>query len=89
MTPFEPITLRVTQPTPDQVKAARKAVKLTQAQAALLVSPVGPERAERAWQGYEVEVGKTDHRAMPLAVWELFLLLTGQHPAHHLVARAA
>lgn len=83
-----PIAIRITQPTPEQVRAARLAAKLTQGESALLVSaPQG--RPERSWQGYEVAVGKASHRAIPLATWELFLLLTGQHPTHELVARVA
>lgn len=86
MSAFGPITERVAQPTPAQVKAARKAVKLTQEEAALLVSPA-QERPERTWQGYEVEVGQPGHRAIPLPTWELFLLLTGQHQAFVLTRR--
>jgi hypothetical protein len=53
---------------------------------ALLVSPA-QERPERTWQSYEAEVGRPGHRAISLATSEMFLLLTGQHPAFVLTAR--
>lgn len=77
---MKPISDRVAQPTPQEIKSARKSVGLTQAQAAALVSPAQGKSSYRAWQIYEVEAGKPDHRAIPLPTWELFLLLTGQHP---------
>jgi hypothetical protein len=80
---------RVQQPTPAAVRAARKTAKLTQAEASLMVADVPAARAERTWQNYEADVGKSTHRAIPLATWELFLLLTGQHPALELVQRPA
>lgn len=70
---------RVTQPTPQEVREARKVAKLTQTQAAALVSPAQGKSSYRAWQVYEVEIGLPDHRTIPLPTWELFLLLTGQH----------
>lgn len=73
------ITGRVTAPTPEQIRQARKAAQLTQAQAAQLVSPAQCQ-PYRTWQGYEVALGAKGHRAIPLATWELFLLLTDQHP---------
>lgn len=76
---------RIKQPTPEEVRAARKAAKLTQAAASLMVADVPEARAERTWQNYEVDVAKSTHRAIPLATWELFLLLTGQHPKLALV----
>lgn len=81
------ITERITQPTPAEVKAARKAAKLTQADAALLVADVSETRAERTWQNYEATLGTKGHRAIPLATWELFLLLTAQHPRLSLAQR--
>lgn len=71
---------RISQPTPAEVKAARKAAQLSQAEATLVVADVRGPREERTWQNYECEVGKKNHRAIPLAAWELFLLMTGQHP---------
>lgn len=82
-----PIGLRVTQPSPEEVRQARLSAKLTQAEAARLVSPA-QERADRTWQSYESDAGKKGHRAIPLATWELFLLLTGQHPSLQLISKA-
>lgn len=84
---MKPIIERVQQPTPQEVISARKAAGLTQTQAAALVSPAQGRGVYRAWQGYEADVGKPDHRAIPLATWELFLLLTGQHPTLKVVAK--
>lgn len=63
------------QPTPDQIKQARKDAGLTQAEAANIVYV-----SLRAWQHYED--GK---RGMPLANWNLFLLKTEQHPDFRLI----
>ena len=52
---------------------------LTQTEAAELISPA-QIKPYRSWQGYETAEGQKDGRAIPLAVWELFLLLTNQHP---------
>lgn len=84
-----PLAQRVSQPTPAQVLDARRAAKLTQADAAILVTPAVGARPERTWQNYEAAEGTKAHRAIPLATWELFLLLTGQHPTHQLTARGA
>jgi DNA-binding transcriptional regulator YiaG len=78
---FQQIAQRVQQPTPAEIRAIRKAASLTQAQAAALVSTAQGKSSYRAWQGYEAEIGQPDHRAIPLASWELFLLLTNQHPS--------
>jgi hypothetical protein len=76
---MKPISDRITRPTPEEIRAARKAAGLTQAQAAVLVSPAQGKSAYRVWQTYEVDTGKPGHRDIPLATWELFLMLTGQH----------
>ena len=83
-----PIISRLAQPSPDQVRQARKSAKLKQADAAQLVS-AAQGQPYRTWQGYEVDVGKNGHRAIPLATWELFLLLTDQHPTHQMVIRSS
>lgn len=75
----KPISSRVTQPTPEEVRAARKKAGLTQAEAAQVVSPA-KVMPYRSWQSYEVAEGKPGCRAIPLAIWELFLLMTDQHP---------
>ena len=64
-------------PTPSEIRAAREAAGLTQTAAGALC-----HRSLRAWQA--VEAGD---RKLDLAAWELFLLRTGQHPSHKLIAR--
>lgn len=76
------ITERVVQPTALEVRAARTRAGLTQTQAAQLVS-AAQTKPYATWQSYEVEEGNSRHRAIPLATWELFLLLTQQHPGMH------
>jgi hypothetical protein len=77
---------RIAQPTPEEVRAARKKAGLTQAEAAQLVSPA-QGTPYRSWQSYEVATGKPGARVIPLAAWELFLLLTNQHPSHQMALR--
>ena len=86
---MKPINERISSPTPQDVREARAAAGLTQAQAAALVSPAKGKSSYRAWQVYEVEVGQPDHRTIPLPTWELFLLLTGQHPTMKLTKKRA
>ena len=86
---MKPLAERVSQPTPGQVVGARRAAKLTQAEAALLVTPAAGERPERTWQNYEAAEGTKAHRAIPLPTWELFLLMTGQHPSHLVAEKPA
>ena len=62
---------------PADIRAAREAAGLSQTAAAKLIG-----RSLRAWQA--VEAGD---RALDPAAWELFLLRTGQHPTHKLIAR--
>lgn len=81
-----PIAARIAQPTPEEVRAARIRADLTQAEAAQLVSPA-EKTPYRSWQNYEVPVGQTGYRAIPLASWELFLLLTDQHQGFRLVRK--
>lgn len=67
----------MSEPTPDQIRAAREAAGLTQTEAAGLV------RAKlRAWQRWEA-----GERQMRASDWELFQLKTGQHPDSKLTAR--
>ncbi len=84
---MDPIGKRITQPTPEEVRAARKAAGLTQGEAGELISPA-LVKPYRNWQSYEVRSGGAGARAIPLASWELFLLLTNQHPRFILQARA-
>jgi putative transcriptional regulator len=61
----------MTSPSPAQIRQARIAAGLSQAEAARTVW-AGP----RTWQRYESE--GPDGRAMHRALWELFCLKTGQ-----------
>lgn len=83
---MKPIVERIAPPTPAQVRAAREAAGLTQTQAATLIS-VSRAKPYRTWQNYELAADQRDHRDIPLAVWELFLLLTDQHPTHRMIDR--
>ena len=79
-TPTIPISERLLPPSPAEVRSARERAGLTQAQAAGLVSPA-KTKPYRTWAGYEIEdIESVNARAIPLATWELFLLLTDQHP---------
>lgn len=59
-------------PAPEAIRAAREAAGQSQAQAAGLVHLRSPMR----WSEYERGVRQID-----AARWELYLLLTGQHPS--------
>lgn len=76
-----PILNRVARPTPKEIRAARKTAGLTQAEATALVSEAQGTSAYRVWQAWETPADKGNHRPMPLLVWEMFLLLTEQHPS--------
>lgn len=68
---------KLTAPNAFEIRAARQAVGLTQGQAADVVhSP-----SYRTWQDWEL--GKA---SMPIGLWELFLLKTGQMQMHVLAA---
>lgn len=67
------------QPTPEEIRTARKAAGLTQAEAAQLISTAG-SFPYRTWQNYEAPADKKGHRPIPMATWTLSLLLTDQHP---------
>ena len=73
-----PITRRVSQSSPGEVRIARERAGLTQAQAAELVSPA-QKVPYKTWAAYELPVGNPNRRTISLASWVLFLLLTGQH----------
>ena len=74
------------KPAPEEIRSARKAAQLSQTQAAQLVSEAGA-KAYRTWQRYEAPLGSNDHRDIPIGLWELFLLLTDQHPTHRMTRR--
>ena len=65
-----------------------KKAGLSQTEASQLVTDAGI-KGYRTWQRYEAPLGSTDNRAIPIGLWELFLLLTDQHPTHRMVSREA
>lgn len=71
----------IAKPTPEQVKAARQAASLTQAQAAEIFgySSIG------GWQQKEI-IGKNG-RALSAGEYAYLLLLAGQHPEYELVRK--
>ena len=88
-TPLPPTPLHMPVPTGDQLKAARVAAGLSQAQAAELMGyplQTGSRGGvqSRTWQALE---STTDERNMQGPVFAMFLLLTGQHPEFTLVPR--
>lgn len=91
MSTTTPISLDMPIPTGDQLKAARAAAGLSQAQAAELMGyplQTGSRGGvqSRTWQALE---SLTDERNMQGPVFAMFLLLTGQHPDFVLAARPA
>ena len=79
--PLPPTPLHMPAPTGDQLKAARVAAGLSQAQAAELMGyplQTGSRGGvqSRTWQALE---STTDERNMQGPVFAMFLLLTGQH----------
>lgn len=85
---MKPITERVVPPGAAEIRAARARAGLSQRAAARLVS-ASETKPYRTWQNYETDSGHPGHRSMPLALWELFLLLTQQHPSLRLLPAAA
>lgn len=79
---------KLPQPEPEAIRSARKKAGLSQTEASQLVTDAGV-KGYRTWQRYEAPVDGADHRAIPIGLWELFLLLTDQHPTHQMVSRAA
>ena len=78
-------------PTGEQLKAARLAAGLNQAQAAELMGyslQTGSRGGQqsRTWQALE---SPTDGRNMQGSVFAMFLLLTGQHPTLELVEKTS
>lgn len=70
-----------TQPTPDQILAARQTAGHTQAQAAELVGLSGGIR----WAEYER--GGPTGRRIDACRWQVYLLATDQHPEYRLAKR--
>jgi hypothetical protein len=86
-----PIQLNMPSPSGEQLKAARLAAGLNQAQAAELMGfslQTGSRGGlqSRTWQALE---SPTDDRNMQGPVFAMFLLLTGQHPDYTLATRQA
>jgi len=75
-------------PTPAAIRQARDNAHLSQTEAAKLISTACTS-PYRTWQSYEALPHTANHRSMPLASWELFLLLTGQHPRFIIKPRQA
>ncbi|EER60742.1 hypothetical protein AcdelDRAFT_1678 [Acidovorax delafieldii 2AN] len=87
---YTPLSLQMPIPTGDQLKAARMAAGLSQAQAAELMGyplQTGSRGGvqSRTWQALE---STTDERNMQGPVFAMFLLLTGQHPELCLARRS-
>ncbi len=88
--PHPHLALDMPVPTGEQLKAARLAAGLSQAQAAELMGyslQTGSRGGlqSRTWQALE---SPTDERCMHGPMFAMFLLLTGQHPAYTLVPKA-
>jgi hypothetical protein len=84
-----PIQLDMPAPNGAELKAARIAAGLSQAQAASLMGyslQTGSRGGvqSRTWQALE---SPTDERNMQGPVFAMFLLLTGQHPTFQLVEK--
>jgi hypothetical protein len=78
---------RVPPPAPAQIRLAREKAGLSQTAAMQLVSDAGA-KSYRTWQRYEAPTDSPDHRAIPIGIWELFLLRTSQHPTHALALKS-
>lgn len=72
------IDILTPQPTPEDIRQARHAAGLTQPVMAAIIGLTG-RRAIQEWE--------SGRDTANVALWELFLLKTGQHPTHELVAR--
>ncbi|MGP8437828.1 hypothetical protein ACT2FY_39055 [Paraburkholderia fungorum] len=79
-----PIAERVSLPSPDEIRAAREKAGLTQEAAGALVS--SSKQPRRTWDKWET-TNEANAREMPLPTWELFLLLTNQHPILGLIEK--
>lgn len=91
MPPAPAIQLNLPIPTGEQLKAARVAAGLSQAQAAELMGyplQTGSRGGvqSRTWQALE---SSSDERNMQGPAFALFLLLTDQHPDYRLASRNA
>lgn len=64
---------RASNPTPDEILGTRFSARLTQQQAADLVYTTA-----KTWRNWEADESSPSHRRMHPAIFELFLLKTGQ-----------
>ncbi|MFM0303989.1 transcriptional regulator [Paraburkholderia sediminicola] len=71
---------KITQPTPEELRQLILKHGVTRSEAAALVHV-----SINAWHKWSANEGSSDHRAMPLAAWELLLLKLGEHPTKKLV----
>lgn len=83
------IKLTMTAPSGEELRNARLAAGLSQAQAAELMGipvQVGSRGGvqSRTWQALE---SQTNERQMQGSAFAMFLLLTGQHPDYELVTK--
>lgn len=78
------ITNRIKQPTPDDVRFTRESIGLTATEAGRMVSSAA--NAYSIWSSYETK-GQRRSRQIPLATWELFLLLNNRHPIYRMARR--
>lgn len=90
MNPNPPVSITLSIPSGEQLKAARLAAGLSQNEAAQLLGyPLQPGSRgglqSRTWQAFE---SPSDERNMPAAVFALFLLLTGQHTDFELTPKS-
>ena len=67
----------LTQPTPDEIRALVQESGLSRSTAAELV-----HASRRTWDKWTTRADSNDNRPMPIAVWELFLIKTGNHPSY-------
>ncbi|MBJ7539879.1 helix-turn-helix domain-containing protein [Marinomonas transparens] len=65
-------------PSPDEIKAIRLYLELSQIDVAKLVGATFKEgKGSQTIRKWETEEGKTEHRKIPYSVWRLLLIETG------------
>ena len=83
VTPSREIATRLRQPSPQEIQDTRLRLGLTPDEAGRLITH--RPKPGQIWRRYEPS---RRPRTMPLASWELFLLVTGQHPTHQMSLRS-
>ncbi|HUM99176.1 MAG TPA: hypothetical protein PLI96_01660 [Halothiobacillus sp.] len=81
--PSRGIATRLRQPSPQEIQDTRLRLGLTLDEAGRLITH--RPKPGQIWRRYEPD---RQPRAMPLASWELFLLVTGQHLTHQMSLRS-